>query len=65
METALIAILGVALAGLLGIVQFELNGIRQDIRDLRHDVNELRVEVGRIGQKLDDHITDHPAGART
>lgn len=30
------------------------------IDNLAKELADLRVDVGRIGQRLDDHITDHP-----
>ncbi|HWC39640.1 MAG TPA: hypothetical protein VG476_13975 [Acidimicrobiales bacterium] len=47
MDTALIAVLGVALAGLFGIVQFQLAHIRAELRDLRRDFSQMRKEVAR------------------
>lgn len=71
MDAALITILGVALAGLLAIVQWQMNNfghrldrVEDEVRGVKSEVTEVKVNLAQIGQKLDDHIVDHPAAGR-
>lgn len=64
MTTALITALGVALAGLLGIVQFQLAQIGRRLERIEERLTALETTVARIGERLDAHLTDHPAPGR-
>jgi hypothetical protein len=78
MDAALISVLGVALAGLLAMVQLQFNQVnrridrltdelhasigelRGELGEVRGDLAGLKTDLARIGQQLDDHLTDHP-----
>jgi DNA-binding transcriptional regulator of glucitol operon len=71
MEAALITILAVALAGLLGIVQWQMSNfghrldrVEDGLLGVKGEVTEVKISLATIGQKLDDHIVDHPAAGR-
>lgn len=64
MSAALIVVLGVALAALLSIVEVQMQRLNARMDHFADEQKTMAVELGRIGQRLDDHIVDHPAPGR-
>ena len=60
MTAVLATLLGVALAGLLGLMQFQFSQINHRLDRIESRLDELTKQVVAIGQHIDDHITDHP-----
>jgi hypothetical protein len=60
MDTALVTVLGVALAGLLAMVQLQFTQVNRRLERIEDRLAVLEKDVTQIGQKLDDHVINHP-----
>ena len=56
MTVALVTILGVALAGLLGIVQWQMNQFSRRLDRIEERLTALEIKVEHIATHLDDHL---------